>query len=228
MPQQPRTMLPLIGLLSSLALSGCYHPPYNHFKPHNRVLKPAAKGLGVGAVAGALAGNTLAGAAIGGAAGTAVGIYRSTRSNIIQQLANQSIQYEQYGDMRTLIVPTDKYFLLHTPRLNELMYPGLENIIRLLAMYPDSTIYVAGFTDNIGSRLHQQKITQAQAEAMLTYLWANGIHAKYLHAEGYGEKHPIGDNALIHGSAFNRRLEIQWRKAEPPKLVKAHYLGWKK
>ena len=54
-------------------------------------------------------------------------------------------------------------------------------------------------------------MTQAQADTMLTYLWANNIAAKRLKAEGYSDKNPVGDNALIHGSAYNRRVEIEWQ-----------------
>ena len=45
---------------------------------------------------------------------------------------------------------------------------------------------------------------------MITFLWAKGIRAQHLYAEGMGDKYPIGDNFLTHGSAFNRRIEIQW------------------
>ena len=87
----------------------------------------------------------------------------------------------------------------------------------MLKRYPHSTIYVAGFTDDIGSHEDKVKLTQARAEAMLTFLWANAISAKRLNAEGYGSKHAIGDNHLIHGSAYNRRLEIQWFR--DPKML---------
>lgn len=226
--QLSKRTLQLSGLVASLSLSACYHPPYNRFEPHNRTIKPMVKGASVGAVAGALAGNTLVGVAVGGAAGSALGIYRSSKTGIINELQDQSIQYVQYGDTRTLIVPTDKYFLYSSPRINELCYPGLANIVKLMSFYPGSTVFVAGFTDNVGSRKRKQQLSQAQAEAMVSLLWANGIKAELLNAQGYGDQHPIGDNNLIHGSAFNRRLEIQWMKADAPKVAKLRYFGWKK
>ena len=64
---------------------------------------------------------------------------------------------------------------------------------------------------------HKKTLSQAQAEAMLTFLWANGINANRLHAEGYGDSHTISDNHIIHGSAQNRRLEIQWVPTIAPK-----------
>jgi flagellar motor protein MotB len=53
-------------------------------------------------------------------------------------------------------------------------------------------------------------LSQAQAETILTFLWANNIPAMLLKAEGYGDKNAVSDNTLIHGSAQNRRIEIQW------------------
>ena len=107
-------------------------------------------------------------------------------------------------------MPTDKYFMFESPRLNEVCYAGLLNIISLLRLYPHSPVYVAAFTDDVGTNSHKKRLSQAQAETMLTYLWANGIQAYRLKAEGYGDKNTVADNALIHGSAMNRRIEIQW------------------
>lgn len=138
-------------------------------------------------------------------------LYRTSKKYVIQKLQQQDIQYVEYGDTMTLVVPTDHYFLKGTAKINDICYEGLNNIVKLLKMYPKSRIYVAGFSDNVGHTARfQRRLTQAQANAMLTFLWANGIQAKHLKATGFGELFPIGDNNLIHGSAFNRRIEIQW------------------
>lgn len=207
------TRLVSFGLLSAL-LSGCFHPPYNNFKPDSPVARTTAAGAGVGTVVGAVTSSTLTGTLIGGAAGGAVGgligLRKESKPAIIKQLQKRDIQFVEYGDTMTLIIPTDKYFMFNSPRLNELCYPGLVQIIKLLKLYPKSPIYVAAFTDNVGSKRHKQRLSQAQAETMLTYLWANNIPARHLSAEGYGDKNAIGDNKIIHGSAYNRRVEIQW------------------
>src|SRR5690606_21684351 len=65
------------------------------------------------------------------------------------------------------------------------------------------------FTDKVGSKHHHDKLTQARAETMLTYLWANGFRSTSLSAEGYGHYYPVANNKLIHGAAQNRRMEIQ-------------------
>ncbi|MFI4918928.1 MAG: C-OmpA-like family protein CmpA [Legionellales bacterium] len=204
----------LCGALMISMLSSCYHPPYNNFRPDHDIARRAAAGATVGAVAGVVAAGTLTGtligAAAGGSLGIAIGLQKNSKPNLIRQLKKQDIQYVVYGDTMTLLIPTDKYFMFNSPRLNELHYPALTNIVKLLKLYPQSLIYVAGFTDNVGSPHHKKLLSQAQAETMLTYLWANDIAAQKLKAEGYGDKNDISDNHLIHGSAQNRRIEIQW------------------
>ena len=213
---------PLCASLLALTLSGCFHPPYNNFHDDHRALRQVATttavGAGVGAIAGSVAGNTAAGAAIGGIAGASIGLSKNTKRALINEIQKQDMQLIEYGDTVTLLVPTDRYYLFNSPRLNDICYPGLENIIRLLKYYPESPIYVAGFTDDVGDRHHKRMLSQAQAETMLTFLWANDIPAQRLHAEGYADQHTVGDNHLIHGSAFNRRIEIQWLRGpiSPP------------
>lgn len=213
----------------SLSLMGCFHPPYNNFKKDNsslgRMAMGTGVGVGVGAIAGSVVGNTGAGALIGGMAGAALSYDKRGKKQLIESLQQQDIQYVQYGDTMTLIVPTDRYFVFDSDRLNDICYPGLLNIVKLLKAYPQSPIYVAAFTDNVDKKSFNQKLTAAQAETMLSFLWANDIPAQRLHAKGYGEEYPIGDNNLVHGSAYNRRLEIQWfNGCKKPAPVMA-YLG---
>jgi outer membrane protein OmpA-like peptidoglycan-associated protein len=168
----------------------------------------------VGAVTGLVVsstlGGTLAGGAIGGAVGGAIGLSKQTKKTIIKELQQQNIQFVQYGDTLTLIVPSDQYFIFNSPRLNEICYHGLENIAQLIKLYPPSPVYVGAFTDNVGTAAHKRKMSQAQAETMMSYLWAQGIRSQCLKPEGYGDKNDIADNSIIHGSAMNRRIEIQW------------------
>lgn len=201
-------------VLVMVCLTNCYRPPYNNFRPDHPISRSVA-GVGtIGVITGAVASSTLTGTliggAIGGTVGGVIGLAKDTKKAIIKELEKQDIQFVQYGDTMTLIIPTDQYYMFNSPRLNELNYVGLNNIIRLIKLYPQGPIYVAGFTDNVGSRTSKNLLSQAQAETMMTYLWANGIPSQRLKAEGYGDKNDVSDNTIIHGSAQNRRIEIQW------------------
>lgn len=213
----------------AFALSGCYHPPYNDFKPYRRAYVTSVPAAAVGTVAVAVAGGApiLAGAAIGGAVGAAVGSYKDSKPALIKELQKLDIQYIEYGDTVTIIVPTDRYFVFNTARLNDLCFPGLSDLVKLVKKFPKCCpIYVAGFTDSVGSRYSKNMMSQARAETMLTFLWANEVHARRLYAEGYGDKHDIGDNKLMHGSAYNRRVEIQIiTNCSPSQTAPVPYFG---
>lgn len=223
-----KTRIMYCGLFSFF-LSSCAQPPYNNFRPKHPIARGTAIGATMGAAIGGATTGTLPGALIGSALGGTAGAIISSGTNpkrsIVKDLMKCDIQFVQYGDTLTLIVPTDKYFMFGSPRLNELRYRGLQDIIALLSLYPDSQIYVAGFTDDVGTTYHKNRLSEAQAETMLTYLWANGIQAQKLKAEGYGDKNTVGDNDFIHGSAFNRRIEIQWFVGRAPKccIAKPNY-----
>lgn len=201
-------------LLFSVLISSCTKPPYNDFKPDHSMRRDMAGGATTGAFVGAITtgvlSSTLIGGAIGGTVGTVRAVYKDSKPYLVKQLKKQRIQFVEYGDTMTLIVPTDIYFMFMSPRLNELAYPGLLNIVKLLKLYPNTPIYVAGFTDNVGSKKHKKALSQAQAETMMTYLWANDFHSVQLKTEGFGDQFAIGENSIVHGSAYNRRIEIQW------------------
>lgn len=225
----PFTRFPIIIGLLVLTLSGCFYPPYNNYRDDHaktsEVVGGTLAGAGAGALIGSVAGQTAVGAVVGGAVGAAGMNYRNSQASLIKVMQDQQyMQFIQYGDTMTLIVPTDRYFVGNTPRLDDLYFEGLNNIVRLIKLYPKTPVYVAAFTDNVGSRHHKKMLSQARAETMLTFLWAHDINAQRLHAEGYSDMHDIGDNHLIHGSAYNRRIEIQWlnssntSKEAPPYL----------
>ncbi len=211
-----RTSFKIITLLCliCLTLNSCYKPPYNDFEKEPPNLKSSAAGFGLGAIVGSLLGQTLIGLAIGGTAGTIVSIYRNNKQSVLDEIRKQDMQYIEYGDTMTLIIPTDHYYQFNSPKFNAICYAGLENIIKLLRFYPKSHIYIAAFTDDVGSTYHKQMLTRARANTMLTFLWAHNISASMLTAKGFADKLPIGNNKLIRGSAYNRRIELQWSNVE--------------
>lgn len=141
-----------------------------------------------------------------------------TQQSTIKALQNADIQYVQYGDTITLLVPNDRYFKKQSPELTgtNSCYESLYNIVKLLKYYPNAQISVAGFDDNEGRSKDQISLTQGRADTILTYLWANSIPAQSMKAQGYGDDFPLGSsNKFVHSSSYNRRIEIQWSKLGP-------------
>src|SRR5687767_13045142 len=96
--------LALVSLLA-FALSGCYHPPYNNFKPYNRTYIPASHGALAGTAAVAAAtGPVGVGTAAGAAVGALIGLNKESKPAIVNELKKFDIQFVEYGDTLTLVV----------------------------------------------------------------------------------------------------------------------------
>jgi outer membrane protein OmpA-like peptidoglycan-associated protein len=211
-----------------LTLTACYRPPYNQFEPPQTVATHTAVGAGVGAVAGAAAGATVLGTGIGAASGAFVGVLKTNKTYLAHEMKRYAIQLVEYGDTITIIVPIDRYYQFNRAQLHELQYTGLEAMLDFIRLYPKAKLTVAAFTDNVGSEVDNVRFSDARAHTMVTFLYANGFSAKQLRPEAYGPVFAVGDNHLIHGSAYNRRIEIQWHKSDCPALESARMAGMTK
>lgn len=87
----------------------------------------------------------------------------------------------------------------------------IANIVAILKAYPAVEVKIGGYTDNVGDRAANLALSDKRARAVRDAIIAGGIDAKRVDAEGYGDKHPIADNATEAGRAKNRRTAISVR-----------------
>lgn len=87
----------------------------------------------------------------------------------------------------------------------------VDNIAAILKAHPSTRIKIGGYTDNTGDAEANLKLSDARAKAVTAALEATGIAADRLEAEGYGDQHPIADNATADGRAKNRRIAVSVR-----------------
>src|SRR5690554_859046 len=87
----------------------------------------------------------------------------------------------------------------------------IEKVARILAPF-DNPVQVEGFTDNlpISTPLYPTnwELSAARAATIVRMLNMDGVAAKRLAAVGYGEHHPVADNATPEGRAMNRRVVL--------------------
>jgi len=70
------------------------------------------------------------------------------------------------------------------------------------------SVEIGGHTDNVGSDVDNQILSQNRAQAVYNYLVEKGISAERLAYKGYGETMPIQTNDTEEGRALNRRTEF--------------------
>jgi OmpA-OmpF porin, OOP family len=85
----------------------------------------------------------------------------------------------------------------------------LKNVAEILKAYPKVEARVGGYTDNVGEPAFNLKLSQQRADNVTHELVSLGLAASRLTAEGYGEEHPVADNASEEGRALNRRISLR-------------------
>jgi OmpA-OmpF porin, OOP family len=70
-------------------------------------------------------------------------------------------------------------------------------------------IRIEGYTDSTGVKQRNQKLSEARAASVKTYLVGHGVAAARMTTKGFGPEHPIADNGTQGGRAQNRRVEIR-------------------
>ncbi len=82
----------------------------------------------------------------------------------------------------------------------------VEAVAKLLQDFPTATVEIQGHTDSVGSAKHNEKLSNARAQAVADLLVKKfGIAAERVTAKGYGLTQPVADNATAEGRSKNRR-----------------------
>ncbi len=87
---------------------------------------------------------------------------------------------------------------------------GLNTVANRLSKNKIYRVQVEGHTDNVGSEKYNQNLSEKRAQSVKKYLMAQGISAKSIKVQGFGELNPIADNETEGGRSQNRRVEIKY------------------
>jgi adhesin transport system outer membrane protein len=115
----------------------------------------------------------------------------------------------QVKPLANKVVP-DVKFETNSAKILTVSYPVLDNALITLKEWGDSSVEIAGHTDqrNTSKADYNQTLSEKRAKAVLDYMVTKGIDAKRLTAKGYGYSQPIAENDPKEGNAVNRRVEL--------------------
>jgi OmpA-OmpF porin, OOP family len=85
----------------------------------------------------------------------------------------------------------------------------LRNVAEIMKAYPNVKIKIGGYTDNTGDKSANQKLSEDRASNVMAALEKMGVAPDRLEAQGYGEGHPVADNATEDGKQKNRRIALR-------------------
>ncbi|MEP1443266.1 MAG: OmpA family protein, partial [Hyphomicrobiales bacterium] len=84
----------------------------------------------------------------------------------------------------------------------------LDGVAAQLLSCPAARFEVSGHTDSDGSEAFNQRLSEARAKSVVTYLVNAGVSEDRLNAVGYGETRPVVVNDSKENKAQNRRIEF--------------------
>ena len=114
-----------------------------------------------------------------------------------------------YIDIGSKIALRNVFFDLGKSIVKEDSYAELDRLVDLMQQLPNLRVELSGHTDNTGSEVLNNRLSQKRAEAVVEYLISKGISADKLTAKGYGSTAPIDSNQTPEGRQNNRRTEFE-------------------
>jgi outer membrane protein OmpA-like peptidoglycan-associated protein len=84
----------------------------------------------------------------------------------------------------------------------------IQNLAKILKAYPQATVRIGGYTDNVGSPAANLRLSRARAESVRDAIVKNGVASYRVNALGFGERNPIASNSTEEGRAQNRRISM--------------------
>ena len=115
-------------------------------------------------------------------------------------------QWWAYQGVDLLVLTTDSKEFLTT--LNSEGMRSAQKLADVLQQNPGRTVFVEGYTDNIGSDDYNQRLSEKRAAAVEAFLVGHGVDGSKIQASGRGKANPVADNSTEQGRAQNRRVEV--------------------
>lgn len=134
---------------------------------------------------------------------------------------SENLDVEDFGNHIYKVIKMKKIEIGQSIRLNNIFFRTgeaelldksfieLNRVADLLSNNPNMKILIKGYTDNIGTPINNQKLSENRAKSVADYLINMGYELSRVDFKGFGEENPIKDNSTEEGRAYNRRVEFE-------------------
>ncbi len=207
-------ILSVVLLAVSVMLGGCTTNPYSGEKQMAKSAKYGTIAAVTGGVIGALVGGekgAYIGAGLGAMTGGGYGYYTDVQEKKLReqiQASNAEMELSRTKDNRLMItMPGDISFMSGSADINPSNYQAL-TVIANEVRTNNMTMMIVGHTDNTGSVALNDSLSKARANAVASYMYAQGVPFGAVKTEGLSFHQPVASNSTPDGRAKNRRVEI--------------------
>lgn len=210
--------------VAAFMLGGCYNQPgLVQDESYNRTKTGAATGALAGSMIGYNTGShdaksAIIGGLIGAALGGAVGYNMDQQANEVARALGTGVNNDPLAALdpnnEIIVSKTNSYvkimfrdrmmFVTGSSRLQPSARTKVQKVGQLLANYPQTTVGVAGFTDDVGSYDYNLGLSQERAGTVADLLAVNGRPF----TKGCSYNKGIVSNDSSKNRALNRRVEV--------------------
>ena len=193
-----KTLCVLLSAMLMLGISGCGS------------MNNAAKGGLIGGGGGAAIGGAI-GAVAGGVAGTLIGKKMDKQARELAQIAGAQVDTcTDVNGLQGIKVTFDSGILFgfNSSKLGSDAKASLDKFATSLMNNPQTDVQIYGHTDNVGTRAANEKVSNARANEVKSYLTNAGVPSSRMTSKGLAYDYPVASNDTEAGRAQNRRVEI--------------------
>lgn len=196
---------------AALAVSAC---TTDSISQANKSQTGAVLGGAIGGLIGASSDDNkllkgIVGAGIGAAAGGVIGNQLDKQAGDLRRdIGNEDVEIVNTGEELRVTMPQDLLFAVNRSDLRSDLRFDLVALADNLQDYPDTTVNIAGHTDDTGSESLNYDLSERRAQAVAFTLEDAGVSSSRIRSFGQGESRPVASNITEEGRAQNRRVEI--------------------
>lgn len=203
--QRSRFVLSALAALVFVSAMGC-------------AMNAKSKGAIIGGVAGGVAGGLIGkhngsttkgaiiGAVLGGTAGGIIGHQMDQQAKELKQDIPGAV-VERVGEGIQVTFASGLMFGFDSDQIDGAARSNLDALAASLKKYDDSSLLIAGHTDDVGRDAYNLELSERRARAAARYLQGRGVDRE-ISTLGLGETEPIESNGSDSGRQQNRRVEV--------------------
>ena len=140
---------------------------------------------------------------------------REEELNQMQQALSKVVETRRTTNGMVMVLPDSTFkFDFDSADLKPKNRELLSRIAGILMVSKGYGLSVFGYTDDVGTKEYNQKLSERRAQAVRNYLVQAGIDSTIVNTKGYGKTNPLVPGVSAEARAKNRRVEIALTDSE--------------
>ena len=138
--------------------------------------------------------------------------HSETFNHVVKDDINEPLELDiemQPIKERTEVRLNNVFFQTGKYQVQEKSFSELRKVASFLKKSPNLEVLIEGHTDDVGSELDNQQLSEKRAQAVYNFLIGQGVNVSQIGYKGFGESAPVAPNDSDLNRQKNRRIEFR-------------------